>query len=109
MRDPAAGGAALREPSALGCGGVTLGFSGSLVPPLFAWQSGRMTDGDCMLFDLCMALPKLPPGILRDLGKRRLPSDELAEKIVGQVILEHLQLCGWRLEHKPGHTVTPAR
>ena len=56
-----------------------------------------------------MALRKVPPGIPRNLSKRRLPVYGLAETIVAQAILEHLQLCGWRLEHKPGHTVTPAR
>ena len=45
-------------------------------------------------------------GALRDLGEPRLPSDELAEKIVTEAILKLLELCGWRLEHKrpePGH------
>ena len=66
-------------------------------------------DRDRILFDLCMALRKVPPGILRDLGKRRYPPDELAEKIVAEAILDHLELCGWRLEHRPKPTVTPAR
>ena len=56
-----------------------------------------MADRDRLLFDLCMALRHVPAGILRDLGKGRLPGDELAEKIVAERILEHLQLCGWRL------------
>ena len=47
-------------------------------------------------------------GTLRDLGTRRLPVDELAEKIVAEAILEHLQLCGWRLEHKTKPGVVPA-
>ncbi len=68
-----------------------------------------MTDRDHILFDLCMALRKVPRGILRDLGKRRLPPNGFAEKIVAEAILEHLQLCGWRLEHKAKPTVTPAR
>ena len=67
-----------------------------------------MTDRDDILLDLCMALRKVPPGTLRDLGKRRLPVDELAEKIVAEAILEHLQLCGWRLEHKTKPGVVPA-
>jgi hypothetical protein len=49
-----------------------------------------MTDRDRLLFDLCMALRNVPPGILRDLGKRRL-------------------LCGRRLVHRPKSRVTPAR
>jgi hypothetical protein len=32
------------------------------------------------LFDLCMALRKVPPGSLREMGKRRLSGDELAER-----------------------------
>ena len=63
-----------------------------------------MTDRDHILFALRMALRKVPRGILRDLGKRRFPSDELAEKIVAEAIVEHLQLCGWRLEHHPKPT-----
>ena len=41
-------------------------------------------------------------------AKRRLPSDELAENIVAEAILEHLELCGWRLERKvrPGAMAT---
>ena len=33
----------------------------------------------------------------------------LAEKIVTEAIVEHLELCGWRLEHRPKTTVTAAR
>ena len=40
-----------------------------------------------------MALRTVPRGILRDLGKPRLPSDELAEKIVAEAILAHLERC----------------
>ena len=68
-----------------------------------------MTDRDHILLDLCMALRKVPPGILRDLGKRRLPGDDLVEKIVAEASLEHLQFCGWRLEHKAKPGVAPAR
>ena len=68
-----------------------------------------MADRDGILFDLCMALRKVPPGILRDLGKRRLPPNGFAEKIVAEAILEHLQLCGWRFEHKAKPVVAPAR
>ena len=51
-----------------------------------------MADRDRLLFDLCMALRQVLAGILRDLGEGRLPSDELAEKIVAERILEHLRL-----------------
>ena len=67
-----------------------------------------MTDRDGILFDLCMALRKVPPSILRDLGKRRFPPDDLPQKIVAEAILEHLQLCGWCLEHTAKPMVTPA-
>ena len=36
----------------------------------------------CILFDFRMALRQVPRGILRDLGKRRFPPDDLPEKIV---------------------------
>ena len=68
-----------------------------------------MTDRDRLLFDLCIGLRKVPPGILRNLGKRRLPVEGMAEKIVAEALLEHLQLCGWRLEHKAKPTVMAAR
>ena len=58
-----------------------------------------MNEREDLLFALCMALRKVPRGILRDLGKPRLPSDELAEKVVAKAIVAHLELCGWRLEH----------
>ena len=48
-----------------------------------------------------MALRKLPPGLLRDRGKRRLPTDELAERIVAEAILENWQL-GAELGHIAG-------
>jgi hypothetical protein len=67
------------------------------------------TDRDRLLFDVCMALHKVPSGILRDLGRRHLPGDELAEKIAAEVIVAHLEQCGWRLEHKAEPRVPPAR
>jgi hypothetical protein len=51
-----------------------------------------------LLFDLYMALRQVPSGVLRDLGKRRLPGDELAERIVAETILAHLLCCRWRIE-----------
>jgi hypothetical protein len=62
-----------------------------------------------LLFDLCMALRQVPPGILRDLGRRRLPDDELAERIAAEAILEHLIRCGWRLERSPAPGTNPTR
>ena len=38
----------------------------------------------------------------------RVPCN-LPDKIVAEAILEHLQLCGWRLEHKAKPAVAPAR
>jgi hypothetical protein len=35
---------------------------------------------------------------LRDLGRRKLPSDELPETIVAEMIVEHLLRCRWRIE-----------
>ena len=65
-------------------------------------------DRDRIPFDLCMALRKVPRGIVRDLGKRGFPPDDLPEKIVAEAIVEHLEPCGWRLELQAKPTVTPA-
>jgi hypothetical protein len=35
------------------------------------------------------------------MGKRRLPGDELAEKIAAQAILEHLERCRWQITRPP--------
>jgi hypothetical protein len=55
-------------------------------PGLFPLRSLRysaaMPSRDDLLFDLQMALGKIPPATSRDLAKRQLPGDELAEKIV---------------------------
>ena len=40
-------------------------------------------------------------------ARPRLPFDELAEKIVAKAIVAHLELCGWRLQHRPKPSVTP--
>ena len=56
-----------------------------------------MTDRERILCDLCMALRDVPASILRDVGKRQVPGAELAEKLVAEKILEHLELGRWRL------------
>ena len=62
--------------------------------PVFVIMSimAAMIDRGGILFDLCMALRKVPPGILRDLGKRRVPIDGLAEKIVAEEIVRKLRV-----------------
>jgi hypothetical protein len=55
-----------------------------------------------------MALRQVPPGVLRDIDKRRRPSDELAERIAAAAMLEHLLRCGWRLERRPVTGADPA-
>ena len=62
-----------------------------------------------ILFDLAMALRGLPRASLRDLAKPRRPGDDMAERIVCEAILEHLERCGWRLEHQAKPMVSPAR
>jgi hypothetical protein len=42
------------------------------------------------------------------MGKRRLPGDELAEKIAAEAILKHLLRCGWRLERPAPDGAPPA-
>jgi hypothetical protein len=54
-------------------------------------------------------LRKISPGTTRDLATCRRPGDELAERIAAERILEHLELCGWRMEHKPTPPVSAAR
>ena len=68
-----------------------------------------MAARDDLLFDLRMALRKVPRGLLRDMGKRHLPGDDRAETIVVERILEHLELCGWRLTLKERPPVPRAR
>lgn len=60
---------------------------------------------EAILFDLCMALRQVPPGVLRDMGKRRRPGDE---RIAAAAILEHLLRCGWRLERPAPAGAPPA-
>ena len=67
------------------------------------------TDRDDLLFDLCMALRRVPPGVWRDMGKRRLPADELAEKTAAEKILEHLSRCRWEISRPPLPGAPPAR
>jgi hypothetical protein len=59
------------------------------------------------LFDLRMALRKVPPGVLRDMGKRRLPGDELSQQIAAEAILEHLRLCRWEITRPPAPGARP--
>jgi hypothetical protein len=63
-----------------------------------------MTEREELLFTLCMALRAVPPGIFRDLGKRRLPGDDLPEKIAAEKILAHLERTGLELKGRLVHT-----
>jgi hypothetical protein len=57
---------------------------------------------DRFLSDVAFALRhKVPPGHFRDLAKRGSPRDEMADRIVAGAVLDHLLLCGWRLERPP--------
>jgi len=58
-------------------------------------------DRDAMLLDLRTALRKIPPAMLRDLAKRRLPSDDLVERIVAEKLVKHLEVAGWEFGHQP--------
>ena len=58
-------------------------------------------DRDAMLLDLRTALRKIPPAMLRDLAKRRLPSDDLVERIVAEKLVKHLEVSGWEFGHQP--------
>jgi hypothetical protein len=60
-----------------------------------------MTEREELIFTLCMALRSVPPGIFRDLGKRRLPGNDLPEKIAAEKILAHLERAGMELKCKP--------
>jgi hypothetical protein len=75
-----------------------------------------IADRDGFLFDLAFALRhKVPPGHFRDLAKRGgSPRDGMADRIVAGAVLDHLLLCGWRLERpppprSPGPSVPPRR
>ena len=58
-------------------------------------------DRDAMLLNLRTALRKIPPAMLRDLAKRRLPSDDLVERIVAEKLVKHLEVAGWEFGHQP--------
>jgi hypothetical protein len=66
-------------------------------------------ERDELLFDIVMALRQVPPGVWRDLGKRRLPGDGLAERIAAEAILEHLERCRWEISRLPVAGAPPAR
>jgi hypothetical protein len=55
-----------------------------------------MSSRDDLLFDL-------------RLGPAKAGIRHLAEKIAAEQIFEHLELCGWRIEHPAPPMVTPAR
>jgi hypothetical protein len=79
-----------------------------VVAPMVALTMPR-TYRDELLFDLCMALRRVPPGVWRDMGKRRLPADELAERVVAEAILEHLIRCRWEITRPASAGVSPTR
>ena len=64
---------------------------------------------EVILFDLRMSLRQVPPGVLRDLSKRRLPGDELAERIAAEAILENLTRSRWEITRPPSAGAPPAR
>ena len=71
-----------------------------------------MTDREEFIFALCMALRNVPPATFRDMGKRRVPGDDLPEKMAAEKILAHLELTGLELTRKlrstpPGGHSTP--
>jgi transcriptional regulator with XRE-family HTH domain len=72
-----------------------------LIPVPFSMHRPGMTQREEALFALAMALRRVPAGVWRDLGKRRLPGDALPERVATEAILEHLERAGWRLEHRP--------
>jgi hypothetical protein len=57
-----------------------------------------MTERETILFTMCMALRSVPPGIFRDMGKHRLPGDDLPERIAAEKILAHLERAGLELK-----------
>ena len=66
-----------------------------------------MTDREELIFTLCMALRKVPPAIFRDMGKRRVPGDDLPEKMAAEKILAHLELSSpWRATSSRRHSAT---
>ena len=58
-------------------------------PPELMTEAER----EAFVFDLRMALRQVAPETWRDLDTRRLPVDDLVEKIVARKLLEHLLLC----------------
>ena len=73
-----------------------------------------MSPRETLIFMLRMALRKVPAASFRNLAKtQHIAGDlDLAERIVAERILEHLELCGYRIEPGPGvkaHSSPPRR
>ena len=66
-------------------------------PPELMTEAER----EAFVFDLRMALRQVAPETWRDLDTRRLPVDDLVEKIVARKLLEHMLLCRWAIERLP--------
>ena len=74
-------------------------------PPELMTEAER----EAFVFDLRMARRQVAPETWRDLDTRRLPVDDLVEKIVARKLLEHLLLCRWAIERLPTPGLPPSR
>ena len=61
----------------------------------------HMDERMTLIFSIRMALRSVPAGILRELGKRRLPGDDWPERVIAEAILEHLERSNYRITHGP--------
>ena len=68
-------------------------------------------DRDGFLFDVAHVLRhKVPPAVLREIARRgggARGEADAAARFVAEAVLEHLLLCGWRLEHPPPPPLGP--
>ena len=71
---------------------------------LASWAHRDTTEAARFRSAVAMTLRELPGDMLRELATRWPANGNLAERIVAEAIVEHLELCGSRLEHRPKPT-----
>ena len=76
---------------------------------LASWAHRDTTEAARFRSAVAMTLRELPGDMLRELATRWPANGNLAERIVAEAIVEHLELCDWRLAHHAKPTVTAAR
>ena len=76
---------------------------------LASWAHGDTTEAARFRSAVATTLRELPGDMLRELATRWPANGNLAERIVAEAILDHLELGDWRLAHHAKPTVTAVR